>query len=125
MSEKPSKPAPPPQQAKLAKGILLKGAEAEAMQIAMLQRGVGLAAYRIASAEAFAKGIPREQFLTALASALYEQSKLFGPKKLDQPQRLQALCALAQDALRSVPPSARTKELQGNIQKALGKRRLT
>jgi hypothetical protein len=86
---------------------------------------VGLAAARLAPADGFAKGIPREQFLLAAASALYDQSKLFAPKKLDQPQRLQALCTLAQEALRAVPASAKTRELQGNIQRALGKRRLT
>jgi hypothetical protein len=115
----------PPPLGKLNKGILLKGAEAETLQTAMLQRGVGQAASRVASAETFGQGVPRAQFLTAVAAALYEQSKLFGPKKLDQPQRLQALCGLAQEALRAVPPSAKTRELQGNIQKALGKRRLT
>ena len=125
--------AEPAQMPKLKKGILLHGAEAEGLQSAMLQRGVVLAAMRAAGlapdtpnpAEAFSKGAVREQFLTGMAGSLFEQSKIFGPKKLDQPQRLQALCTLAQQALGLVPPTAKTKELQGKIQGAMGKKRMT
>jgi hypothetical protein len=117
--------------AKLNKGILLKGAEADSLEKAMLHRGVSQAAARAAgikpdaadAAEAFKKEIPREQFLVASASSMVEQSRLFGPKKLDQPQRLMALCGLAQEALTLAPPSAKTKELQVKIKAALGKRK--
>jgi hypothetical protein len=116
---------------KLNKGVLLKGAEAADLQKAMLHRGVSRAAARAAgikpdaadAAEAFKKEIPREQFLVATASTMVEQSRLFGVKKLDQPQRLQALCGLAQEAVRLVPQSANSKELQGKIKEAMGKRK--
>lgn len=125
--------AEPPQMAKLKKGILIHGAEAEGLQLAMLQRGVVLSAIRASGqapdaaspAEAFSKGVTREQFLTGMAASLFEQSKIFGPKKLDQPQRLQALCSLAQQALGLVPSTAKTKELQGKIQGAMGKKKIT
>jgi hypothetical protein len=129
----PANVALPAQIAKLNKGILLKGAEADALQTAMLQRGVALAASRAAgvapdaadAADVFKKGVPREQFLTGVAASLYEQSKLFGPKKLDLPERLKALCTLAQEALKSVPPNAKTKDLQGKLQGALKKSRMS
>jgi hypothetical protein len=108
--------------AKLNKGILLKGAEADDLQKAILHRGVSRAATRAAGDGAI-KEIPREQFLLSTASSMVEQSRLFGLKKLDQPQRLQALCGLAQEALRLVPPSSKSKELQGKIKDAMGKRK--
>jgi len=128
----PTPDSPPPAlMAKLNKGILLKGAEADGLQAAMLKRGVSRAAARVAdvkpeapdAATAFAKEIPREQFLVATAATMVEQSQLFGTKKLDQPQRLTALCGLAQEAISAVPSSSRTKELQTKIKAAIGKRK--
>jgi hypothetical protein len=117
--------------AKLEKGILLKGAEAESLQTATLRRGVSRAAARAAgikpdaadAAEAFRKEIPREQFLLATATSMVDQSRLYGPKKLDQPQRQTALVGLAEDVVRLVPASSGTKELQGKIKAATDKKR--
>jgi hypothetical protein len=127
----PDEVPPPALLAKLKKGILLKGAEADGLQKAMLQCGVSQAAARAVgvkpdaadAAEAFKKEIPREQFLIASASSLVEQSRLFGPKKQDQPQRLLALCGMAQEVVRMVPPGAKSKELQGKIKEVMGKRK--
>jgi hypothetical protein len=117
--------------AKLNKGILLKGAEAEGLQKAMLQQGVLRAAARAAdikpdasdAAEAFKREVSREQFLMATAFSMVEQSRLFGPKKLDEPQRLLALCSMAQEVLRLVPVTPQSKELRGKVKAAMAKRR--
>jgi hypothetical protein len=119
---------------KLNKGILLHGAEAAELQKAMLERGVIQAAARAVNldepgdkaAAIYNKGgLARAEFLTGLADAMYRQAKLFGPKKLDEPQKLQALCSLAQQALRAVPPNPKVKDLQGKIQGALGKKKMS
>jgi hypothetical protein len=112
---------PPALLAKLNKGILLKGAEADDLQKAMLHRGVAQAALR--ASEASQPEVPRAQVLLATAFAMVEESRLYGVKKLDQPQRLQALCGLATEALRLVPSGAKTKELQGKLKDAMGKRK--
>src|SRR5262249_18525039 len=115
--------------AKLNKGILLKGAEAEGVERAMLRHAMVEAAARAAGVKpeairaegSFPKEIPREQFLLGTAAAMFDQSALFGRKKLDQPQQLTALCGLAQEALRQAPPGPKVKELQDKIQAAMKK----
>ena len=126
--------AKPPELAKLNKGILLHGAEAEALFTGALRRGMLLEAGRLVgapedltqAAEIFKNGsVSREQFVRGVAESLYEQSGLFGPKKLDQPQRMSALCILAEESLRSVPQSRKIQDLQGKLRKALAKRRMS
>jgi hypothetical protein len=127
-------PNAPAEVRKAAGGILLPAAEVENMQRAMLQRGVVLAACQaVGATEDVAKAqevfksaqTPRETFLLAMADLLYEQSLLFGPTRLDQPNRLKMLCTEANQALAAVPPSKNTKELGTKIEKTLKKARTT
>jgi hypothetical protein len=124
--------AEPPQFSKIAKGMLLQPADMESLQRAMLQRGVLMGACLAVGApgdpakalELFKKGnvqVPRDTFLTVMASSLYEESQLFGPSKLDQPNRAKLLSSEAMEALKSVPPTKQTKELQKKIESALKK----
>lgn len=119
----------PPQLARLGKGLLATGVEADTMQAALLQRGVRAVAAAVAgtpddfvkAADGFKSGtLPRADFLAGMAAALYDQSTFFGPKKLDEPQRMKAFCILAQTALGQAPQTRQNKELQKKIQKALG-----
>jgi hypothetical protein len=128
----PPAEAAPPQLAKLGKGLLIMGAEADTLQAAMLRDGVRtVASYAAGSPTDSAKAadvykagaVARADFLTGMAAVLFDQSALFGPKKLDEPQRLTAFCILAQTALGQVPETRQTRELQGKIRKALGPRR--
>jgi hypothetical protein len=100
----------------------------------MLQRGVLLSACRAVGAtedaakaqEAFKSAqSPRETFLLGMADLLYEQALLFGPTRLDQPNRLKMLCNEANQALATVTPSKNTKELGNKIEKTLKKVRTT
>jgi hypothetical protein len=61
----------------------------------------------------------------AFAEAFYDLSSLFGPKKLDQPQRLGVLCKEALAILREVPETKKTKDLKAKIEKALKEAKIT
>jgi hypothetical protein len=111
--------------AKLGKGILLAGAEAEAVHAAMLQRGVLLSACRmigapgdpVKAAELFKHGsMSLELFLTAAAQSMYDQSDLFGPRRLDEPRRAALLCKEALEALSMVPATREVQQLKRKIQ---------
>jgi hypothetical protein len=115
---------------KLAKGILPLGAEADSLHKAMLERGLVLRACRavgqkddIAKAAAVYRAgtVPRETFLLGMAQTMYEQSELFGPKKLDQPRRVSLLCTEALEALGLIPPTKETRALERRIQSTLKK----
>ncbi len=95
----------------------------------MLEQGVALAAAKLAgekdpekAAAVFKSGtVPREKFLAAAAAMLYDQSQMFGPKKLDQPQKVRVLCDEAMQALKGVPPTKETKALETKLKKAVAK----
>ena len=63
--------------------------------------------------------VPRAVFVTAMASALYDQSQLYSRQKLDDPEKMKILCTRAQEALKGIPESKQTKELTGKIEKTL------
>ena len=124
--------AEPPQLGKVIKGMLLPPAEMESMQRAMLQRGVLMSACLAVGApgdsakasELFKNGnvqVPRDAFMAAMASSLYEESQLFGSSKLDQPNRTKLLLSEATAALKSIPPTKQTKDLQKKIESSLKK----
>ena len=117
---------------KISSGLLIQDSEKDALQSAMLQRGVLRVACRVTgSADDPAKALevfkgtdpraPREVFLLAVARLMYEESDLFTSAKLDQPNRLRLLCQEAQLALDSVPPTKESKDLAAKIQAALKK----
>lgn len=54
-----------------------------------------------------------------MAAALFDQSQLFSRQKLDDPEKMKLFCMRAQEALKTVPESKTTKELNAKIDKAL------
>lgn len=116
--------------AKVAKGIMPQDSELEGGQKASLQKGVIEVACRmVGAADDSAKAIglfkqppvkvPRATFMMAVARTLHDQSAMFGPKQLDEPQRAKMLCTEAQEALKVVPASKETKELQIKLDKTM------
>jgi hypothetical protein len=125
-----------PQLNKISQGILIQEAELEAVERKTTQREVLLMTCRAVGApddtaktqELFKSPpvkVPRATFLMAFAEAFYDLSSLFGPKKLDQPQRLGVLCKEALAILREVPESKKTKDLKAKIEKALKEAKIT
>jgi hypothetical protein len=108
--------------------MLLPPAEGDALAKAMVQRGVLLSATHFVGAgddsakaqEAFKAPdvkVAIQVFLMATAKALADQAELYGPKRLDNPDRLKVFCNEAEEALRPVPPSKETKDLTARIDK--------
>jgi hypothetical protein len=64
---------------------------------------------------------PRDAFLWAAARMLEQQSQLFTPSKLDQPNRFNLLSEQALEALKGVPETKDSKALAEKIRKALDK----
>lgn len=125
-----------PQLNKIGQGILIQEAELEAVERRTTQREVLLMTCRAVGApddtaktqELFKSPpvkVPRATFLLAFAEAFYDLSGLFGPKKLDQPQRLGVLCKEALAILKEVPESKKTKDLKAKIEKALKEAKIT
>jgi hypothetical protein len=117
---------------KLYEGFVLQDAEAAALQNSMLQRGVLMALSDLAGSadetakmlEKFKAGnvtVPREVFLIASAKALYAGSALFGPTKLDHPQRFRMLTDETINAVQAVPESKEGRALIEKV-KATGKK---
>ena len=119
-----------PTLAKISSGIMPPAPEVESIQKRALERGVLLATCRAAGApddpakaqELFKKApvqVPRAVLITAMANVLFEQAQLYAPRKLDDPEKLRIFCVAAQDALKTIPESKQTKELNSKIQAAL------
>jgi hypothetical protein len=121
---------PAPQLTKIGNGELPASAVLDDLRRQHLQTGVILQTCRALgfpedsakAQEVFRAGnpkAPREAFLLAMASALQEQSELFGRAKLDNPDRLKMFNSSALDTLKLVPENAATKKLSAKIQKTL------
>ena len=121
---------------KVQSGMLMQDSEAEQLTVAMLQRGVVKTVGRVTGSpddaaktlELFKAGEPkvdRATLLYGLAKSLYDISALYGPTKLDQPQRLKLLCQQALDALAAIPETKDTKALTAKIQALLKKTKAT
>lgn len=117
---------------KVANGVVLPAAEAETAQKRALERGILLAACRAAGAPddtARTSAIlqtpdakaPRAAFMMAVAQTLFNESQLYGQRKLDDPEKLAIFCQRAQEALKNVPESKESKDLGVKIQNALKK----
>ena len=98
----------------------------------MLQRGVLRAvstavgrpedpAPALAIFQAAEVGIPRQTFIEGMARLLFEESDLFGARRMDRPDKLFLMCREAREALRSIPESDDTKELATKIEDVLKK----
>jgi hypothetical protein len=112
-------------------GAVMQEAEAQALETAMVDYGVvrelclvnGTAndsAQLIAKFKAEVK-TPRAMFLSAAAKTLYETSTLFGPKHMDQPQRLKLMCQEALAALHSIPETKESAALAPKLSAMLKK----
>lgn len=122
--------APVSQLSKAAAGTMLLPGELEPAAKHAVERGVLLSACAAAGApddpartqELLKPGtlqVPRAAFMTAMANALFEESKLYGPRQIGNPERVKIFCTRALDALKSVPETKQTKELSSKITKSL------
>lgn len=121
--------------ARIGNGILPQPAEVENAERAAVRRQVLLAACRAAGApDDSARAaellknpdfqVDRPVFVIAMAGTMHDEAQLFGRQKLDQPEKFKIFCARAQEALKSIPESKESKDLNGKIEKtikALGK----
>ncbi len=122
--------APPLPLSRIATGILPTPGDVDAAQRQNIARTVLLAACSAAGApddpakaaevlKAPDAKVPRAVFVTAMANALFEQAQIYGRQKLDEPEKMKIFWTRAQDALKTVPESKATKELNGKIDKAM------
>lgn len=122
--------SPVAQLAKVAAGTMLLPGEVEPAAKHAIERGVLLSACAAAGApddpaktqELLKPGtlqIPRAAFVMAMATTLFEQSKLYGPRQIDNPERVKIFCTRALDALKTLPETKQTKELSSKITKSL------
>jgi hypothetical protein len=124
----------PPGLRKIFSGQLVQDSERDALVRAMIQRGSILTAALATGspkdpaklAETLKTGeakVPRAQFLAGMAQELYDRSAIYGPTKLDLPNRTQMLCQEALDALQAAggPETKQSKELTAKIQASLKK----
>jgi hypothetical protein len=121
---------PPLLLTKIATGVMPPTGEIEAAQKQNNTRGILLATCAatgapddLAKTQEIMKApdakVPRAVFVTAMASALYDQSQIFARQKLDDPEKMKLFCTRAQEALKAVPESKTTKDLLGKIEKSL------
>jgi len=121
---------------RISGGILIQDSERDLLQAAMLQRGVVLAVCAAVgtpddSAAAQEKlktaefKVPRDTYLLAAARSMQSQSELFTGTKLDQPARLKMMSQEATEALKALPPTKETKQLEEKIQARLKKAKVT
>jgi hypothetical protein len=112
-------------------------AEAASVEKSMLQRGVLLAVSNAVGAgtdvakarEVLKSGdvkIPRQDFLRAMARALYDDAQLYVPTKLDHPQRMKLVCREAKEALDQVKDANKEDvALRKKIDEAIKKYKLS
>jgi len=117
---------------RVAGGAWLPDAEIETAQKRAIERAVLLATCRAAGAKddpAKAQDllktgeakVPRAAFVQAMAAALFEESQLYSLSKLGQPDKMKIFCSRAQEALKTVPASKESQDLDKKIQAALKK----
>ena len=122
--------SPVAQLSKAAAGTMLLPGELEPAAKHAIERGVLLSACAAAGApedpaktqELLKPGtlqVSRAAFMTAMANTLFEESKLYGPRQIGNPERVKIFCTRALDALKTVPETKQTKELSSKITKSL------
>jgi hypothetical protein len=123
---------PPEELLKISYGVWPRDSDRESVETAMLRRGVLRTvstavgypedpAAALAAFQSVAGCIPREVFISGIAGLLYEQSDLFGARRMNRPDRFILMCRTAREALQSIPQSDETKELATQIESALKK----
>lgn len=125
--------ADPAQYKRIENGTMIPAAEIPMIEGQGIARWAMKSAANVAGAkdkpekakEAFASGeakIPQAVFMPALAFSLYETAEMFGPKKLNQPNRvILALCAEAEKIISKAKPTKESGELLKKI-KAIQKK---
>ena len=122
--------APVVQLTKASTGMMLAPGELEPAEKRAITRGVLLQACAAVGApddvaraqellKAGAVKVPRAAFVTLMANTLYDESKLYGVREIDKPDRVKIFCTRALDALKTVPETKETKNLSGKIAKSL------
>jgi hypothetical protein len=122
--------APVPELSKAGAGMMLGPAEIDSAEKRAIERGVLLAVCSAAGApddpaktrELLKPGtlqVPRAAFVTVMASTLFDESLLYGARKMDDPQKAKIFCNRALDALKTVPETKQTKDLSSKIAKSL------
>jgi|SRR5580658_978076 hypothetical protein len=117
---------------RVAGGVWLPEGEIDTAQKRAIEHAVLLATCRAAGAkddpakaqELLKTGeakVPRAAFVEAMATALFDESQLYGHNKLDKPDTMKIFCSRAQEALKTVPASKDSQELDKKIQAALKK----
>jgi hypothetical protein len=128
----PGSAADPPAVRKAWAGILMQEAEAQALETAMVERGViravcqanGTEGDSAQALERFRSGevkTPRTTFLYAAAKTLFDVSDVFTLNKLDQPQRRRVMLEQAVAALHSIPETKEGAAMVTKIQVMLKK----
>ena len=122
----------PPGLKKVSDGTIIPDSEKAQLETTMVRRGVVLAASAaVGSPEDPAKAlenfkageahVPRGTFLYATAKALADNADLFSSKKLDQVDRFKVMYEEASQALRLIPETKETKQLDYTIKSKLKK----
>lgn len=122
--------APVMELTRAATGVQLRPTEIDTAERRAIERAVLLQACAaagapddVAKAENLLKAgtlqVPRAAFVTTMASTLFDESKLYGPRGLDNPDRVKIFCNRALDALKTVPETKETKDLSTKITKSL------
>jgi hypothetical protein len=120
--------AVPLQRDRFASGAPVSAGDLEALEQGMVRRGVLLAAARaVGAGEDTAKAqevfhqpkpaVTTETFMTGMGQALYDLSALYGPKKLDTPNRHDMLITLATSALKPYPKNKDAAALLAKMEK--------
>lgn len=118
---------------KVYNGIMPSAEEVDSAHKRTLERQVSLAACRAVGApenptkaqeifKAANAQTPRATFVTSMAEAMQETTKLYGRQKLDQPDKAKIFSARAMEALKDLPDSKEVKELRGKIDASLKKK---
>ncbi len=117
---------------RVSKGAMPPAGEVETAQKSAIQRAVLLASCRAAGAagdpakaqDLLKSGeakVPRATFVQAMAAALYEQSQLYSHNKMDDPEKMKIFCSRAQGALKLLPASKESDDLNKKIEATLKK----
>jgi hypothetical protein len=110
--------------------MILSPAEIDTAEKRAIERGVLLAACDAAGApddpakaqELLKPGtlqVPRAAFVMTMATTLFNQSKLYGARQIDDPEKVKILSNRALEALKTIPETKQTKELISKITKSL------
>jgi hypothetical protein len=121
---------PNPLLSKIGNGELLQAAVLDDTRRQQLETGVVLMTCRAVGApddtaktqELFKTSpvkVPREVFLLEMANQLHEFSNLYGPAKMNEPQRQEFMLTHAGDVLKTVPETKQSKALLAKVEKGL------